>query len=120
MAKELEEIKRHIDTGDLEAARHSLSLLTSTDPLNSIAWELLASITDDPIERVKVLLSRRDPSKETIHFCIAKGVAVPQKYILLDLSRIEAQFAPIVVQKSIFPILITASKKCEYRTDYQQ
>jgi hypothetical protein len=53
MAKELEEIKRHIDTGDLEAARHSLSLLTSTDPLNSIAWELLASITDDPIERAE-------------------------------------------------------------------
>ena len=53
MTTELEEIKRQIKSGDLEAARRLLDSFTSADPLNTNAWVLLASISEDPNERAE-------------------------------------------------------------------
>ncbi len=51
MTSDLEDIKGQIKAGDIEGARLSLDSFTASDPLNTSAWELFASISDDPNER---------------------------------------------------------------------
>jgi len=53
MSTDLEELKKQGETGNLKAARDALMALTTEDPLNKNAWELLASISEDPYIRAE-------------------------------------------------------------------
>lgn len=53
MTTDLEDIRNQINGGDIQEARHSLQAITTEEPLNANAWELLADISDDPNERAE-------------------------------------------------------------------
>ncbi len=99
MSMDLEEIRKQIDEGDIQTARQRLKALTSENHLNTNAWELLASICDDPHEKAEYYrhILQVDPGNRQIAVKLLEITSKTQE----PLSRVspDHEFDPILYCK---------------------